>query len=220
MAEVNETFYHDLGWKIAKAEADIKEALLSKAVSDGEHFCSLGKEIGDAECAILTAVKDDGSMTRLNLSNAERDIQNRIHEARLESLKTNMEVSRYLADKTDAVKNRIEGFERNVDMQFQATALSIEKSVAAAALAGEVNTRTILQKLDADKLDEKNQKINELLNERCADRYGYQFGLQNQEIANMKQLLGSIEQTQKFSSKSVQFGTGNVAIPTQTANQG
>lgn len=212
---------------IADVRADIGQAKSDIRESVGQHAQHLQNRLGDAEGKITAqitgaerhlskevfdtraTVLNDGSLTRLNLANAERDLQNRIHETRLEALKTNTELSRYLSDKTDIVKEKMAAFERNVDGQFKDVQIQAEK-----------NTRIITDRLDASERralkDELDETRMELFNGKSAN----QFALQNQEIANLKQLLNSVEQTQKFSSKSVQFGTGNVAIPTQTANQG
>ncbi len=85
---------------------------------------------------------------------------------------------------------------------------------------GRDNTRLILDRLYADKLDEKNEVIESLRHERYADRHAHQIALQNYELASLKQMINSVEQTQRFSSKTVQFGTGNLAGTAQTANQG
>lgn len=166
-------------------------------------------EVAEAESEILKTILTDGSLTRLNLVNAERDIQNRIGDSKYETAKLNAELSRYLADKTDSVKDRVTAFERNVDMQFQAAAVLAEK-----------NTRVITDRLDASERralkDELDETRLELFNTKSASN----FALQNQEIANMKNLINSVEQTQRFSSKTVQFGAGNVALPSQVANQG
>lgn len=169
---------------VAKSEADIK-------AFEAHEFCDLGK-----------TVLNDGSITRLNLANAERDLQNRIHETRVEALKTNTELSRYLADKSEQIKERLTNFERSVDDKFCGIKTEIKDS-----------ERRILDKLTSETIDS-------LRHEKYADRHAYQFGLQNQEIANLKNMINSVEQHQKFSSKVTQFGAGNVALPTQTANQG
>jgi hypothetical protein len=192
-------------------------------------------EVAEATTDLTKSILTEGSMTRFNLANVERDLQNRIHEARVEALKTNTELSRYLADKSDGIKERLTGFERNVDMNFRdvlidaeknaaAITLNAEKNAAAIALAGERNTRIITDKLDAierrslkDELDET--RLDNLWN-RFNSNVNSNFALQNQEIASLKNMINSVEQTQRFSSKTVQFGAGNVAIPTQTANQG
>lgn len=183
---------------IPKAEADIKEAILAQSIANGHEFCDLGK-------TVLT----DGSLTRLNLANAERDLQNRIHETRIEALKTNTDLSRYLADKTDSVKDRMTAFERNVDLQFCDIKSENFK-----------NTQKIIDSIASNKYDAIKDKLDETRLECSNMKFSNNFALQNQEVANLKNMINSIEQTQRFSSKTVQFGAGNVAIPTQTANQG
>ncbi len=82
------------------------------------------------------------------------------------------------------------------------------------------NTERILSQMSANKYDALKDELDETRLECRTRDHAHAFALQNQEIASLKQMIGSVEQTQRFSSKTVQFGAGNVAIPTQTANQG
>lgn len=195
---------------MATGDADAyASTIMGQVAALGVAVTENATEVAEAEAELSKVILSDGSLTRMNLANAERDLQNRIHDTRLEALKTNTELSRYLADKTDAVKERLTGFERNVDMQFQSASIIAEK-----------NTRLLTEKLDAIERRSLKDELDETRLELLSGKSASNFALQNQEIASLKNMINSVEQTQRFSSKTVQFGAGNVAIPTQTANQG
>lgn len=194
-----------LAWMAANQTADLRrdvaksEADLSKQIGEAE--CRILSEVGDAECGILSKVgeaectllksqADIAHRNTIHLNSVERDLQNRILENRQISTKELNDVERSLSEKLCDIKADAKD-----------------------------NTRLILDRLYADKLDEKNEIIESLRHERSHDRHAHAFALQNQELSYLKQMINSVEQTQKFSSKTVQFGAGNVAIPTQTANQ-
>ncbi len=224
---------------IAKSEADIKYAV-------GEGFCGVEKSIGDAECAVIDKLgnyaadnfknqsdiaqrQSDwlGTYSRDNFKNqsdiaqrqgaalnsVERDLQNRIHENR-------MILTKEIGDKNDRtidifgrdildVKNQLRYFETSTAEKF----CRLETD-------GLKNTQKILDTLAANKYDALKDELDETRASKYADKYAHGFALQTQDINYLKQMINSVEQTQKFNSKTVQFGAGNVAIPTQTANQG
>ena len=157
----------------------------------GRGFCETLKSIGDAECAISKNAMDIAHRSTIHLNSVERDIQNRVLENRQVFTAELNQLERSLSEKLCDIKSD-----------------------------GRENTRLILDRLTQDKLDEKNEIIDSLRHERAHDKYAHLFALQNQELSSLKQMINSVEQTQRFSSKTVQFGAGNVAIPTQTANQG
>lgn len=81
----------------------------------------------------------------------------------------------------------------------------------------QLSTAAILKQLHEDKLDEKNDEIERL-------RHRNLFHEQNQIFANQFNSINSVlshilMQDQKQSSKIVQFGAGNAAVPTNTNNQ-
>jgi hypothetical protein len=233
------TNYHsDLGWKIAKAEADIKEALLEgfceteKSVGDAE--CSIIKTVGDAECSInknvdeaesrivdrlgtyaYDAAKDRSDIAQrysAQLNAVERDLQNRVHENR-------QVLTKEIADKADRTTDLLRGDVIDVKNQLRSFETSAAKSFCDLETQGLKNTTKILEKLAADKYDALKDELDEERSKRHFDRYASNFNLQAQEMNYLKNMLNSVEQNQRFSSKTVQFGAGNVAIPTQTANQ-
>ncbi len=79
------------------------------------------------------------------------------------------------------------------------------------------NTQLVLKQLYDNKLDEKNDIIAEL---RTDCKLKDQNILIANELNGLKTLINSVEQNQRFNSKTVQFGTGNLAGTAQTANQG
>lgn len=172
---------------IAKTEADIKEALAAQTQFQAGQFCDIGK-----------SVQSEGALTRLSLTNAERDLQNRIAETRLEALNTAKQVN-----------DRITAFERNADMQFRDVFINIEK-----------NTQKIIDKVAHNMETSLRDELEKERIGRLRDGFGSNFALADQRISNLSNMINSIDQTQKFGSKVTQFGAGNVATPVQTANQG
>lgn len=184
---------------MALGDADAFSSVIMEKVADlSREVAENATEIAEAGLELTKSIMNEGSTTRFNLANVERDLQNRIFEARIESLKTSKDVN-----------DRITEFERNTDMQFRDVLVSSEK-----------NTQVILKQMAEDKAASLKDELDETRLELWNSRSVSNFALQNQEIANLKNMINSVEQTQKFSNKTVQFGAGNVAIPTQTANQG
>jgi hypothetical protein len=201
----------------------------------GNGTCSILSKIGDAECSLVkeidsaesTIVDRMGTYAQDNFKNQsdiaqrqsaaltafERDIQNRIHETRYLLSKDIADRTERVSDKADVgitdVKNQLRNFETSVYKQF----CNIETE-------GLKNTSKILETLAANKYDALKDEVDSIRADRYADKYSFNFALQNQELSYLKQMINSVEQTQKFGSKTVQFGTGNTAGTAQTANQG
>jgi hypothetical protein len=206
---------------ILREVGTLSGAILGKL---GSVECNINKEVGDAECAIIDRMgtyaqdnfknqSDIAGSIKGQLTDLERDLQNRIHENRFLLSKEISDKTARLEDKsyeqfTD-VKNQLRYFETSVAKQF----CHLETE-------GLKNTSKILETLAANKYDALKDEVDAIRADRYADKYGYNFALQNQELNSLKQMINSVEQTQKFNSKTVQFGAGNVATPTQTANQG
>lgn len=174
-----------------------------------QEFCALNQHIADArlqscetEARIKDAIQrlqieenDNFNQLEMQVTSSERNLHNNIVEVRVDALKAETR----LAD-------RITNFERSTDEKF-------------CNIKGEIkdSTRLILDRLTSDKIDEKNDEIAEL--RACNRAKGQELLFSNQQN-KLESMINSIAQEQKFSSKLTQFGVGNVAIPTQTANQG
>ncbi len=260
--EVTGTVYTTDGFcSLEKSIGDAKAQIL-QTVGDGT--CATIKAVGDAECSTLQSIgenravivdrmgtyasdsfknaSDIAQRQAIALTAVERDLQNQILTNRYETAKLNTELSRYLADKTDNVKDHLIGFERNTDLQFQGVSTAIEKAHAAQMLEnakstfelskaishsvaqGIENTTKIVERLDSSERralqDELNETRLECLTNKLTMGVNSQFALASADIASLKNMVNSVDQNQKFSSKIVQFGNGDYAKPTQTANQG
>lgn len=203
----------DLRRDVAKSESDIKTAILQQSLSNSQEFCAVNKSVHDAECNIVKNAADISQRDSIALAAIERDLQNRLHETR-------QVLTSLIGDKTERIIDR---FDRDtVDLKNQMRIFEMSASEKFCDIKSQVkdSERRILDQLSANKLDEKNEIIDSLRQERTNDKFAYQFGLQNQDISYLKQMINSVDQNQKFSSKVTQFGTGNLATPTQTANQG
>jgi hypothetical protein len=186
--------------------------------------CDILTKLGDSEGALIDRMgtyaqdnfknqSDIAQRQFISLTAMERDLQNRLHETRFLLSKDIADRTERVSDKADAaitdVKNQLRHFEVDVHKQF----CNIETE-------GLKNTSKILETLAANKYDALKDEVDAIRADRYADKYGYNFALQNQELSYLKQMIGSVENNQRFGSKTVQFGTGNTAGTAQTANQG
>ena len=197
----------------------------------GESECSIIKEVNDAEMQIIDRLggyaadnfknqSDIASSIKGQLTDAERDIQNRLHETRFLLSKEISDSAKYLEAKTERVSDKSDLQFSNIKDQLRYFETSVAKQFCHLETEGLKNTSKILETLSANKYDALKDEVDAIRADRYADKYGFNFALQNQELNSLKQMIGSVEQTQKFGSKTVQFGTGNLAGTAQTANQG
>lgn len=196
-------------------------SILSKL---GDAECSIIKEINDAECDLIDRMgtyaqdnfknqSDIAQRQSIALTAMERDIQNRLHETRFI-------LSKDIADRTERISDKSDAQFANVKDQLRYFETSVAKQFCHIETEGLKNTSKILETLAANKYDALKDEVDSIRADRHSDKYSYSFALQNQELAYLKNMIGSVEQTQRFGSKTVQFGTGNTAGTAQTANQG
>jgi uncharacterized protein YfbU (UPF0304 family) len=206
---------------LSREIASLGGATLSKI---GQSECSIIKEVNDAEFNVVDRMgtyaadnlknqSDIYARTSGQLTDLERDIQNRLHETRFL-------LSKDIADRTERVSDKSDAQFTNVKDQLRYFETSVAKQFCNLETEGLKNTSKILETLAANKYDALKDEVDAIRADRYADKYGYNFALQNQELAYLKNMINSVEQTQKFGSKTVQFGTGNLAGTSQTANQG
>jgi hypothetical protein len=225
----------DVQQAIGDAKASIltrvgdNEARLGALVSHAEG--TITTEVNDAECAIIDKMGGVAADLNKNLSDialrqavalneVERDLQNRIHESRQIATKELSDATRYLEMKTERVSDKSDAQFANAIRQLSSFEISVAKQFGALEVEGLKNTSKILETLSANKYDALKDEVDAIRADRYADKYGYNFALQNQELNSLKQMINSVEQSQRFGSKTVQFGTGNLAGTAQTANQG
>jgi len=203
----------DLRRDIAKAESDLRETIHNQSLVQGTEFCAVNKSIHEAECNVIKNDNDIAHRNTIHLNSVERDLQNRILENR-------QVLTSIIGDKTDRVLDRIDREAIDLKNQLRAFEMSNAEKFCELKTEGFKNTQKILDELAKNKYDAIKDELDETRLSKYHDKSGYQFALQNQEIASLKQMINSVEQNQKFSSKTVQFGTGNLAGTAQTANQG
>ncbi len=168
---------------------------LLQAISDARlQSCETEGEIKDAIQRLQLENTVNFRAAESNMCSVERTLTFRLTEIEKENLRTEGRIS-----------NRINDFERSVD-----------EKICTLRTEAKDNTRVILDRLSADKLDEKNELIDEL---RHSNRHKDQTLLFSNQLNELKSMVNSVEQNQRISSKIVQFGA-NVATPTQTSNQG
>lgn len=182
-------------------------------MSLGHQVAELRKDIGDVECGIKESILSQSLSNGQEFCAVNKNISDHAHRNVIEILTNRSALkdvecnfSNKMSDEISIVKAQINSFQRDTDHQFCEVKSLIKDSTA-----------IIMKQLADDKLDEKNDEIAKLRskNERLEDRF-----IISQELNGLKTMINSVEQNQRFNSKTVQFGTGNVALPTQTANQG
>ena len=182
------------------------QALVSKNFSDTASANSLQNAIG------MKALTDATAGNLAQMTAFERDTNNRLHETRWLLAKETQDNARFVM--TDAHNNLLD-IKTDVNNLAKYTA----DAITSTRLDAQNNTAIILQQLAKDKYDNMKDKIDALRERRECDRYEYGRAFQSQEINSLKQMIGSVEQNQRFSSKTVQFGSGNNAGTNQTGNQ-
>ena len=197
----------------------------------GSSECSVIKEVNDAEMNVIDRlgvyasadIKNQSDIAQRQsaaLAAVERDIQNRLHETRFLLSKEISDKSEGLANKVEKVSDKTDAQFSNLKDQLRYFETSVAKQFCNLETEGLKNTSKILETLAANKYDALKDEVDAIRADRYADKYGFNFALQNQELTYLKQMIGSVEQNQKFGSKTVQFGAGNQAGTAQTANQG
>lgn len=141
-----------------------------------------------------------------DLQEVQADLQREISDAKLDAVKSSME------SKIEAlrIENHLSNKIGHVETEIQSVKCHVDNKIAN-------STQAILNQLNADKLDSKNDEIAALRSEKRALEQNAVFA--NQFSAINSVLVNLANQTQHLTNKVVQFGTGNVATPTSTNNQ-
>lgn len=193
------------------------DGCLEEVIANGVH--QIGRDVPEVKNAIADKVnaamaQDNANArsmehmvcaTERNLAEGQREVLRDVVQNRFEGVQSENRIIRQIDAETDIIKERLTNFERSTDKQFCETNMNIKDS-----------ERRILDRLYSDKLDEKNDEIARLRAKCARTEDVLSFSNQNNEL---KSMINSIAQEQRFSSKTVQFGTGNLAGTAQTANQ-
>lgn len=185
----------------------ILSALQTKQITDNAAQDALAGTIATKSLTDLSAINLQ-QMTQF-----ERDIQNRVHENR-------WLITKEVHDQADMGSQKAKMDADIIQQQLRALEVGQVATAADVKYAGLANTQAILNQLAANKYDWAKDKIDALRERHEDDRHRYGLALQSQELNSLKQMINSVEQTQQFGSKTVQFGAGNTAGTAQTANQG
>ena len=183
------------------------QALIAKDFADNASATALQNAIE------MKAQTDATAGNLAQMTAFERDTNNRLHETRHLLAKETQDNARYVM--TDAHNNLVD-IKTDIDNLSEYTADSITNT----RLDAQNNTALILQQMSADKYDNMKDKIDALRERREHDRFEYGTAFQAQELNSLKQMIGSVEQNQRFASKTVQVGDSNTSGTNQTANQG
>jgi hypothetical protein len=157
-------------------------------------------------------IQRDVVENKFAIKDAQCELGKEIIQNRFEVAKTESKIVERLDYESDLIKMQMTNFERSVDKQFCEVKSDIKDS-----------ERRILDRLTADKIDEKNDLINELRHERrnCEALFAQkenQLAFSNQLNLLHSQMI-ELNQNQRATNTTYQFGAGNLAGQAATANQ-
>jgi len=222
----------DYGARNLVATGDGVATLLQKV---GAASCDILTKVGETECSVIDKIssvnmadfKDRSDIAQRQaaaLNQVERDLQNRVHENRQIIVKEiadqTASINGQAKDSYIDIKNQLSALALDQANKFAIAALEQAKSTAMLQLESAKQTASILETLGRDKYDNMKDKIDALREECERGKWLHGLALQNAEITSLKNMVNSVDQNQRFASKTVQFGTGNTAGTAQTANQG
>lgn len=169
-------------------------------------LCDMHASIRDVEADLKESIHAVSIAMGAEFCATNKNVSDNAHRLDKSILEGRQIICEKIDRETDCIKSEVRQFERQTAENFCSLRTELKDS-----------ERRIIDRLTADKLDEKKEIIDEL---RHGIRYRDQQLLIGNQLNDLKVMMNSIEQNQRFSSKTVQFGTGNVSTPTQTANQG
>lgn len=176
----------ELRAQVGQTECGIKESILSQSLSMGKDFCDTNKNVSDNAGRGMIEILTNRYTLGQNILESRSVINEKVDR------------------EADVIKERLTGFERNVDENFCSIRNEIKDS-----------ERRILERLALDKLDEKKEIIDEL---RHDNRHLKQLNLFSNDISILKSMINSIEQKQEVTNKSIIFGNGSNSTTTKTNN--
>lgn len=195
-------------------------------MSLAHQIAELRREIGETECGIKEDIHAQSLAHSNEFCNVNKNVTDNAHRNVIETLtnrsvlegvkcdldKSILETRSILAEKvdreTDVIKERLNGFERQVAESFCTVRGEIKDS-----------ERRILDRLTSDKLDEKNETIDRLRHENRHNDIRFMVQGIGNEVGNLKQMFNSFEQNQYAKSVIKQSGVGNAAIPIMPVTQ-
>lgn len=139
----------------------------------------------------------------IGFGNEFRGLEGKIDRAATDAVKAQYESKIASLESTNILSNKI----GHVETEIQAVKCQIDNKI-------NHSTQTILNHLNADKLDSKNDEISEL---RSRNRHMEQTILFGNQLNSITSSINSMDQ--RLTNQVVQFGTGNLATPTATNNQ-
>lgn len=138
----------------------------------------------------------------IGFGNEFRGLEGRIDHAALDAVKAQFEAKIASLEATNKIEGRMNAFEVNTDRQFCSTNHNIEAS-----------ERRILEKLNLNILEQKNDEIAQLREDKRGLTQSIVFGNQLNAINSQ---LNEMAQNIRATNQTIQLGTGNLATPTAT----
>lgn len=191
---------HDVADQSSKVGDKINAAMAqdnANARSMEHMICATERNLAEGQREVQRDVVENKHV----IKDAQCSIEREVMQNRVDLLKTESKLIERLDYETDIIKERLNGFERSVDHQFCDVKGNIKDS-----------ERRILDRLTADKLDEKNNIIDELRHERRQSELIFSQKEQQLAFSNQLNLLHSqlidLSQNQKATNQAINFGTG------------
>lgn len=159
------------------------------------------KDRADFSRLVLKEFCDSGKMIDGQFSN----LNNRLCDSEKELLITRHLLSKEILENTIKIKDQMTDFHHCMDKNFCHTNSEALK-----------NTQNIIDRLAADKLDEKNDIIAQLRAKQDRLEDNIHFG---DNLTAIKSQIWELNQNQKATQQTIQFGQGNLAGQSNTNNQ-
>lgn len=163
------------------------------------------EEVQGTKAAIIADLQAVQGILQSQIAASDKQALAAMYETKIASLQSTNEITNKIGNETQAIAGQMTSFQVSTDKQF----CHVDNKIAA-------STQTILNQLNADKLDSKNDEIAALRAERDRLTTTINFGNQFAAIASQ---LNNLSQKQDLTNQVVQFGAGNVATPVATNNQ-
>jgi hypothetical protein len=190
-----------------EARQSLADNLQTKVITDQSATQALNNAIG------IKALNDQAAVTVAQLTAFERDYLNRANDDTRWTVKS-------IHDESDKAVAQTAVSLLEVKNQLRAIELAELGHYGDLKFEGLKNTSAILEKMAGDKYDNMKDKIDALREECERGKWEKAIVGQTYETASLKNMINSVDQNQRFASKTVQFGTGNTSGTAQTANQG
>lgn len=191
-----------------------------------QNVSDLRKDVADVKTAVMQSQCDtqsDLQAQTIGQTQEFRNLDNRLCESEKSALTTGYQLSLQGFQNTQQITNLITAFQSQNAEQF----CQIKEAVhsdgdATRALINQIETQNLRDALAAERRNRDNREIEinvTQTNQQTQNQLQAQLQQQQQVLTGFLHNLATEIQLQRQGNRVVQFGTGNVSTPTNTANQ-